>query len=151
MTTLTKTKTAAMAAVLVCAAASAGAAGLMDGLKGAAAERLGGGSGAGASGASSLLGGLGLPAIGGGTTSNVAGVLQYCIQNKYTNQAKDVKDALLSRVGLGGKEQQDPGYQSGLQGMLTGSDGSTFNMDKLKSNVKEKACDYVLDNAKSLL
>lgn len=149
MTTLTKIKTAALAAVLVCAAASAGAAGLMDGLKGAAAEKLGGGSGS--SGASSLLGGLGLPAIGGGTTSNVAGVLQYCIQNKYTNQAKGVKDALLSKVGLGGKEQQDPGYQSGVQGMLTGSDGSTFNMDKLKSNVKEKACDYVLDNAKSLL
>ena len=31
------TKAAAMAAVLMCAAASAGAAGLMDGLKGAAA------------------------------------------------------------------------------------------------------------------
>lgn len=147
MTTLTKT--AAVAAVLVCAAASVGAAGLMDGLKGAAAEKLGGGSGA--SGSSSMLGGLGLPSIGAGTTSNVAGVLQYCIQNKYATQAAGVKDALLSKVGLGGKEQQDPGYQSGVKGLLTGSDGSTFNMAKLKSKVKEKACDYVLDNAKSLL
>lgn len=147
MTTLTKT--AAIAAVLVCAAASAGAAGLMDSLKGAATEQMGGGSGS--SGASSMLGGLGMPSIGGGTTSNVAGVLQYCIQNKVSNQAKGVKDALLSKVGLGGKEQQDPGYQSGVQGLLTGSDGSTFNMSKLQSGLKEKACDYVLDNAKSLL
>lgn len=146
----TWTKTAAVGAVLVWAAASASAAGLMDGLKGAAADKLGGGSGA-AAGSSSMLGGLGLPAIGSGQTSNVAGVLQYCIQNKYTTQAKGVKDALLSKVGLGGKEKEDPGYQSGIKGMLTGSDGSTFNMDKLKSNVKEKACDYVLDNAKSLL
>lgn len=137
-------------AIVLAASGPAIAAGLLDGLKDAAADKLGGGgSSSGAS--SSMLSGLGMPAIGGGTASNAAGVLQYCIQNKYANGAKNVKDALLSKVGLGGKEQQDPGYQSGVQGLLSGSDGSTFNLDKLKSNVKEKACDYVLDNAKSLL
>lgn len=147
MTTLTKA--AAMAAVLVCAAASAGAAGLMDSLKGAATEKMGGGSGS--SGSSSMLGGLGMPAIGGGTASNAAGVLQYCIKNKYASGAQGVKDALVGKLGLGGKETQDAGYQSGAKGLLSGSDGSTFNMDKLQSGLKEKACDYVLDNAKSLL
>ncbi|KQP13532.1 DUF2501 domain-containing protein [Pseudorhodoferax sp. Leaf267] len=144
-------RAAALAAVLASAGPSF-AAGLMDSLKGAAQEQLGGGgSSSGSSGAAGMLGGLGLPAIGGNTASNAAGVLQYCMQNKYANGAKNVKDALLSKVGLGGKEQQDPGYQNGVKGLLTGSDGSTFNMDKLKSNLKEKACDYVLDNAKSLL
>lgn len=143
------TKAAAMAAVLVCAAATAGAAGLMDGLKGAAAEQLGGGSGS--SGSSSMLGGLGMPAIGGSTASNAAGVLQYCIKNKYASGAQGVKDALVGKLGLGGKETQDAGYQSGAMGLLSGSDGSTFNMAKLQSGLKEKACDYVLDNAKSLL
>ena len=143
------TKAAAMAAVLMCAAASAGAAGLMDGLKGAAAEKLGGGSGS--SGSSSMLGGLGMPAIGGSTASNAAGVLQYCIKNKYASGAQGVKDALVGKLGLGGKETQDAGYQSGAKGLLSGSDGSTFNTGKLQSSLKEKACDYVLDNAKSLL
>jgi hypothetical protein len=139
--------TIALAASLACVATTGQAAGFMDGLKDAASSKLGGGSSA----SSSMLSGLGLPAIGSATTSNAAGVLQYCIQNKYANGAKNVKDALLSKVGLGGKEEQDTGYQNGVKGLLSGSDGTTFNLDKLKSNVKEKACDYVLDNAKSLL
>ena len=36
-------------------------------------------------------------------------------------------------------------------GMVTGSDGKSFSLDKVKSNVKEKACDFVLNNAQSLL
>ncbi len=35
--------------------------------------------------------------------------------------------------------------------MLSGSDGKSFDMSKIQSSLKEKACDYVLDNAKSLL
>ena len=98
-----------------------------------------------------MLGGLGMPAIGGSTASNAAGVLQYCIKNKYASGAQGVKDALVGKLGLGGKETQDAGYQSGAKGLLSGSDGSTFNIGKLQSSLKEKACDYVLDNAKSLL
>ena len=36
-------------------------------------------------------------------------------------------------------------------GMVTGADGKSFSLDKVKSNLKEKACDFVLDNAKSLI
>ena len=35
--------------------------------------------------------------------------------------------------------------------MITGSDGKSFSLDKVKGSLKEKACDLVLDNAKSLL
>ena len=35
--------------------------------------------------------------------------------------------------------------------MVTGSGGKSFSLDKVKGDLKEKACDYVLDNAKSLL
>ena len=49
------------------------------------------------------------------------------------------------------KEPKDTGYQNGLMGMVTGSDGKSFNLDKVKSSVKEKACDFVLNNAKSLI
>lgn len=59
---------------------------------------------------------------------------------------------LMYVLGLGQKEEpKDEGYLSGLSGMVTGSGGKTFNLDKVKGDLKEKACDFVLDHAKSLL
>ena len=134
------------------------------------ASQLGGGSTAasGDSGASSALGGLlgGSGAAGGllsslgvpaaGTASNAAGVITYCMKNNYlnANKAQQVKDQLLGKLGLGTQKQEAPkdqGYLNGLGGMITGSNGQSFSMDKLKGDLKEKACDFVLDNAKSLL
>ena len=94
-----------------------------------------GGSGA----AGGLLSSLGVPASG--TASNAAGVITYCMKNNYL-------------LGLGTQKQEAPkdqGYLNGLGGMITGSNGQSFSMDKLKGDLKEKACDFVLDNAKSLL
>jgi len=144
--------------------APAWSSGLMDGIKSQAAESLGG-SGSTSSQSTSALGALGgagglgsalgLPSIGGNTAGNAAGVLQYCIQNKYLGaaDASNVKDKLLDKVGIGTQQeqQQDPGYQQGVAGMLSGSDGSSFDLNKLKSDLKDKACSYVLDNASSLL
>ncbi|NYT78054.1 DUF2501 domain-containing protein [Alcaligenaceae bacterium] len=158
-------------ALSVCLATPAWSSGLMDSIKSQATESLGGitapqsTSGTSAMGSASGLGGLGgtsglgaalgLPSIGGDTAGNAAGVLQYCIQNKYLGgtDAASVKDKLLSKVGIGGKQeqQQDSGYQQGLAGMLSGSGGSSFDLSKLKSDLKDKACSYVLDNASSLL
>lgn len=128
------------------------AAGLLEGVKNAVGSEVGGSTGSG-SGALRSLGGLGLPAIGSGTASNAAGVLGYCIKNNYlSGGAQGVKDSLMGKLGLGSnKAQQDQGYQSGLSGMLTGSDGKNFSLEGVSGKVKQKACDYVLDNAKSLL
>ena len=109
---------------------------------------LGGGSG------SSLLSSLGVPAAG--TANNAAGVITYCMKNNYIDankaKAEQVKDQLLGKIGLKKKEEsKDQGYLNGLAGKITGKDGQTFSMDKLKGDVKEKACDFVLDNATSLL
>ena len=118
----------------------------------------------GGSGSSALSGALGggtdtsaLSALGltsSGTASNAAGVITYCMKNNYlnANKAAQVKDQLLGKMGLGQKEEpKDEGYMSGLSGMVTGSGGKSFNLDKIKGDLKEKACDYVLDNAKSLI
>lgn len=160
-------------AIAAAAAAPAWSAGLLDNLKTQAAGQLGQGQTAsdsaaststgsglgglsglgGASGASGLSS-LGLPSIGSNTSSNAAGVLQYCVQNNYLNAASagGIKDQLLGKMGLGDTQaQQDTGYQQGASGLLQGSDGSSFSLDKVKSNVREKACDYVLNSAKSLL
>lgn len=138
------------AAGLLCATLLAPAqAGLLDSVKDKAMG--------GASSSSSLggLGVLGMPSIGSGTASNAAGVLQYCIKNNYLSAASagGVKDKLMGKLGLGGEAQatQDQGYQQGLTGMLQGTNGGSFDMGKVQDNLKEKACDYVLKNASSLL
>lgn len=117
---------------------------------------LGGSAATGALGASALggVGGLGLPSLASGSASNVAGVLEYCIKNNYLKKANisNLKDGLISKAGLGKTEpEKDSSYASGLSGMLMGGDGKAFNLNSIQGSVKEKACDYVLDNATSLL
>ena len=97
-----------------------------------------------------------LSALGGGsgTAGNAAGVISYCMKNNYLNadKAAAVKDQLLGKMGIAPKEEpKDEGYLSGLSGLITGTNGKSFSLDKVKGSVKEKACDMVLDNAKSLL
>ena len=101
-----------------------------------------------------MLSTLGVPAAG--TANNAAGVLTYCVKNNYITankkKAEQIKDQLLGKIGMQKKEEpKDQGYLSGLAGKITGKDGQSFSMDKLKGDVKEKACDFVLDNASSLL
>ncbi len=152
------------AALSVCLAAPAWSSGLMDSIRNQAEKNLGGGAPASqpASGLGGVLGGaggsgsaLGLPGISSDTAGNAAGVLQYCIKNKYLGgtNASSVKDNLLGKLGLAsaGKQRQDAGYQQGLGGVLSGGNGSSFDLNKVKSGLKEKACDYVLNNASSLL
>lgn len=109
----------------------------------------------GNSGASAgLLSSLGMPAAD--SASNAAGLITYCVKNNYlnANKAEQVKAELLGKLGLSPQKKEEPkdqGYLSGLAGMITGSNGQSFSMDKLQGDLKEKACDLVLDNAKSLL
>lgn len=103
----------------------------------------------------SSLGGLALPGISGKTAGNAAGVLEYCVKRKYLsgNAVASVKDKLLSKYGLGTekKARQDSGYKSGLQGILQGDGGKSFNLDSVSDKLKDKGCDYVLDNAGKLV
>lgn len=114
---------------------------------------LGGLLGSGGAASGGLLSSLGVPASS--TAGNAAGVITYCMKNNYLNpnQAEQVKAQLLSKLGVTPQQPapKDQGYLQGLAGTITGSNGQSFSMDKLKSDLKEKACDLVLDNAKSLL
>ncbi|MCR6474985.1 DUF2501 domain-containing protein [Variovorax sp. ZS18.2.2] len=138
-----------IALALLAAGASAQANDLLNQLKekaGAAASSQGDNS------SSSALGNLGfkMPAIGSSTVGNAAGVLQYCIKNNYLGgDAASVKDKLLAKIT--GQKQQETGFASGAKGLLKGGDGKSLNMKMLSSKVKEKACDYVLKNATSLI
>ncbi|KLN56322.1 DUF2501 domain-containing protein [Variovorax paradoxus] len=107
----------------------------------------------GSSGSGSALGenlGFKMPAIGSSTMGNAAGVLQYCVKNNYLGgDAASVKDKLMAKIT--GQKQQETGFASGAKGLLKGGDGKTLNLKMLSSKVKEKACDYVLKNASSLV
>ncbi len=95
-------------------------------------------------------GGYTLPKIGTGTLGNAAGVLEYCVKNNYLGgDASSVKDKLLAKVS--GQKPQQAGFDNGAQGLLQGGDGKSLNLKGLSSKVKEKACDYVLKNAGSLI
>ncbi|WP_186073871.1 DUF2501 domain-containing protein [Burkholderia gladioli] len=105
------------------------------------------------------LGGLG-GALGGGGSSlmpsslgNVAGVLQFCIQNQYLGSggASSVKDQLLGK--LGGNPQSDSGFASGSNGILDGGNGKTLDLSGggLKQELTKQICDKVLTQAKSML
>ncbi|MDH6168196.1 hypothetical protein M2282_003347 [Variovorax boronicumulans] len=130
-----------IALALLAAGASAQANDLLDQLK----EK----AGAAASSQGSNLG-FKMPALGSSTIGSAAGVLQYCVKNNYLGgDAASVKDKLLAKIT--GQKQQEKNFESGAKGLLKGGDGKTLNMKILSSKVKEKACDYVLKNATSLI
>ncbi|HKT63458.1 MAG TPA: DUF2501 domain-containing protein [Burkholderia sp.] len=123
----------------------------------------GGDSGGSAGGALGNLGGLGSALTGGGgasslmsgSTGNVAGLLQFCIQNNYlggaSGGAASVKDALMGK--LGGNASSDSGYTSGASGILDAGNGSKLDLSGggLKQQVTRQVCDKVLAQGKSLL
>lgn len=140
-----------IALALLAAGASAQANNLLDQLKeqaGAAVNSQGSGSSSALSNLS--LGGFKMPAIGSSTVGSAAGVLEYCVKNNYLGgDAASVKDKLLAKIT--GQKKQENDFASGAKGLLKGGDGKSLNLKGLSSKVKEKACDYVLKNATSLI
>ena len=126
---------------------------LMDQLKGAL------GSGQGGSGQGGMLGGLGdgMPSVGQASSSNIAGVIQYCIKNHYLGGgtgASSIKDSLMRKVtGSPAQAVNDTGYKAGSNGLLQTGNGQNFSLGSggLKAQITQKVCDQILAHGKSLL
>lgn len=88
-----------------------------------------------------------ISSIGG---SNAAGVLSYCAKNKLIDQAQgnSVYSALTKKPDVA---QDSTSYSSGAAGNIMGGDGKTLSLDKAPKQVRQKACDMVLKQSKSLL
>jgi hypothetical protein len=152
------TRVALLAAVL-----GAGFAGVqaqnLDSLKGAASGALGGGSSSSAGGMAGMAGGLGgmsgMGGMGAGTMGNAAGVLEYCFKNNYLSGdgVSAVKDGLMGKMGGSSAAQSDAGYLDGAKGMLKGGDGKSMDLSGggLQKEATKKACEFVLDQGKSML
>ncbi|WP_431274069.1 DUF2501 domain-containing protein [Variovorax ureilyticus] len=96
----------------------------------------------------------GAGSMASGSLGNAAGVLEYCLKNNYLSGAgaSSVKDQLMSKIP-GGKPASDAGYVDGSKGILTGSDGKKMDLTGggLKAELTKKACDLVLNQAKSMI
>lgn len=110
--------------------------------------------GGGSSNLKDLAGGLGGHSLTSGSIGNVAGLLQFCMQNNYLSgdAATGVKDKLLGKLP-GGQPTADPGYTEGSQGTLHSTDGKKLDLsgEGLKAEAAKKVCDTVLAQGKSLL
>ena len=103
-----------------------------------------------------LTGGLGtgLPSVNQADPSNIAGLLQYCVQNNYLSSATagTTQSGLLAKIP---GAQQSSDYTAGSSGLLQTGNGNSFDLRSvtgdLKSQVAKKVCDAVLQHAQSLL
>ncbi len=157
-----KTAALAIAASVCLFAGAAQASNLLGSLQAAANQELNnaGNSNNSAMSLTSLLNG-GDNALTAKSATNAAGILQYCVKNNVLSQSstESVKDKLLSKLGIqsaSGAQSQD--YQNGLGGLLQTGKGNTVDLNNLggsltqvKEKVKQKACDVVLKQAKSLI
>ena len=112
------------------------------------------GSGSGRS-LDSLGGALSGQSLTAGSTGNVAGVLEFCINNNYLggDAASSIKNVLTGKLP-GNAPAKDDGYLAGAKGLLQGSDGKQVELgggNSLKEKVTRQVCDQVLSQAKSLL
>jgi len=107
-------------------------------------------------GLNDLTGGLGggVPSVSQADPSNIAGLLQYCVQNNYLSGTT----AGTTQSGLAAKipgVQQSSDYTAGSSGLLQTGNGKSFDLGSvtgdLKSQVAKKVCDAALQQAKSLL
>lgn len=103
--------------------------------------------GGGGGGIGSLLGGL-LPNVASVGAGNAAGVLGYCMKNKFLG-GRGAASVLGQLTGVAGGKTA-PGYAEGQKGVLQ-MDGNSLSLGGLKSQATTKICDLVLKRAQTLL
>lgn len=136
-----------LAAMQWCAPAKAQLSGMMQNMGGSSVPGMG------------SIGGSALPSVGSASPTNLAGILQYCVQNNYlgggsASSAASVKNSLLSKfTGSSTAPGSDSGYSAGSSGELDTGNGQTFSLggSGLKAQMTQKICGMALDHAKSML
>src|SRR5262245_10647464 len=95
----------------------------------------------------------GLPSVNQASTGNLAGVLQYCVKNKYLggDDTGSVEQSLMGKLGGADKATKDKGFKAGSGGLLETGGGGTFGLggDGMQRKVTDQVCDLVLKHAQS--
>jgi hypothetical protein len=81
--------------------------------------------------------------------SNAAGVLSYRARHKLIDTAESNKiySALTKKPGV----SQDSSYTSGSAGTILTGSGTSFSLDKAPKKVRQKGCNLVLSQTRSML
>ena len=105
------------------------------------------------------MGGMSLPSVSSASPTNLAGLLQYCVQNNYlsggsADAASSAKESLLSKfTGSSSDPTSNTGFTSGNNGVLDTGNGqsTTLGGSGIKAQITQKVCSEVLSHAKSML
>ncbi len=144
------------AGLFACTSAQAQMSNMLQGAMGGG----GASSGGGMMGSLGSMGsGMGLPSVGAASPNNLAGLLQYCVQNNYlggasANTASSVQSSLLSKIdGSSTPPADNSGFSSGAAGVLDTGNGqsTTLGGTGIKAQVTQKVCGMVLQHAQSQL
>ncbi len=99
-------------------------------------------------------GGGGLPSVEQASPSNLTGVLEYCLKNKYLGGGSAAAgSSLLGKLTGSGKASDAGAYKAGSGGMLETGGGDMLSLggSGIQEKVTEQVCDLVLEHAQSLL
>ncbi|MBO1359091.1 DUF2501 domain-containing protein [Acetobacter sacchari] len=99
-------------------------------------------------GASSLLNGS-LPNLSSVSSSNLTGVLGYCVQNNLisSQSASSTLNSLNGQSAITGGS----GYSAGQQGLLQVGNGNQLSLNSLNQSAKSALCQQVMQRSQSLL
>jgi hypothetical protein len=105
------------------------------------------------------MGGMSLPSVSSASPTNLAGLLQYCVQNNYlsggsADAASSAKESLLSKfTGSSSDPTSNTDFTSGNSGVLDTGNGqsTTLGGTGVKGQITQKVCSEVLSHAKSML
>ena len=98
-------------------------------------------------------GGGGLPSVDQASPSNLTGVLEYCLKNKYLGGGSAAAgSSLLGKLTGSGKASDEGAFEAGSGGMLETGGGDSFSLggSGIQEKVTEQVCDLVLKHAQSL-
>lgn len=96
------------------------------------------------------MGGAGLPDLSSVGIPNAAGVLSYCVQNKFLSGAStdNVLGGLMKTPGVKAKPEFDAGSAGQI---LTGQGGQPFSMSSIPGPLQDQACDLMLKQGSKLI
>ncbi|WP_415471570.1 DUF2501 domain-containing protein [Acetobacter orientalis] len=92
-----------------------------------------------------------LPSLSSASTSNVAGILGYCVQNNVLQSSTSTASSVLNNLTQKPGVTSSSAYSAGQQGLLQTGDNQMFSLANLKGQLKTKLCNTVLSKAQSLL
>ncbi|GBR03139.1 hypothetical protein AA21952_0968 [Acetobacter oeni LMG 21952] len=105
-------------------------------------------TGADTAGTPGAVGAGGMPSIDNAGTGNVAGLLSYCVDKKYTpgTTPRTVARKLAERPDV----KNDQAYSLGGQGLLQNGTSTPFDISTLKKSQRVKLCSDLTKKGQSL-